>query len=95
MADEPTKDALGTAMTWLGGGGALAAIGVLIKGFVTGTAGQEKEIRDALAEENARLRVRARYAMEWQDLCLRARREAEKLGFDPAGWPDDPEEDEP
>ena len=94
MADEQTKDALSTAATWLGGTGVLAAVGVFLKGLLTGVTGQEKEIREALQEENKRLRERAKYAMEWQDLCTRARWEAEKLGFDPQKWPNDPDEPE-
>lgn len=94
MADEPTQNALSTAVQALVGTGALAAIGVFLKGLLTGSTGQEKEIREALQEENKRLRERARYAMEWQDQCKRARWEAEKLGYDPGKWPNDPDEPE-
>ena len=91
MADEPIKDAASAALGALGATGAAAAIGVFLKGLFTGSTGQEAEVRKALQEENRRLRLRAQHALAWQDLCLKARREAEKLGF--AGtWPDDPEE---
>ena len=92
MADDSTKDALGTAATWLGGTGALAAFGVFLKGVLTGSTGQEAEVRKALQEENKRLGARAQSALEWQDLCLKARREAEKLGYDASRWPPDPGE---
>lgn len=93
MADEPLKDAANTALGALGATGALAALGVFLKGLFTGSTGQEAEVRKALQEENRRLKARAQYALEWQDLCLKARREAERLGFD-AGWPPDPQEEE-
>ncbi|GAA5503033.1 hypothetical protein Dxin01_02782 [Deinococcus xinjiangensis] len=94
MADDQTKDALGTAVTWLGGTGVLAAFGVFMRGVLTGTTGQEAEVRKALQEENKRLRARARYAMDWEDHCRDARREAERLGFDAAKWPPDPKEED-
>lgn len=94
MADDSTKDALGTAATWLGGTGALAALGVFVRGVLSGASGQEGEVRKALQEENKRLGARAKAALEWQDLCLKARREAEKLGYDPEKWPPDPGEEE-
>lgn len=100
MADDPTKNALADALKWLAGTGVGAAAGVFLKGLLTGASGQESEVRKALQEEterlnkeNERLRDRARYALEWQDLCNRARWEAEKLGYDPSKWPDDPKED--
>ena len=94
MADDQTRDALSTAATWLGGTGVLAAVGVFLKGVLTGATGQEAEVRKALQEENKRLRARARYAMEWEDLCRQARREAEKLSFDASKWPPEPQEEE-
>lgn len=94
MADEPLKDAANTALGALGATGALAALGVFLKGLFTGSTGQEAEVRKALQEENKRLRVRARYAMEWEDLCMKARWEAERLGYDPAKWPPGPQEEE-
>ena len=57
MPDDNTKDLLGQAGIWLGGGGALAALGVLLRGVLTGSLGQEKEVRDSLATENKRLAV--------------------------------------
>ena len=93
MADEPLKDAANTALGALGATGALSALGVFLKGFFTGSTGQETEIRKALQEENKRLKARAQYALEWQDLCLKARREAERLGY-AAEWPPDPQEEE-
>ena len=94
MADEPLKDAANTALGALGATGALAALGVFLKGFFTGSTGQEAEVRKALQEENRRLKARAQYALEWQDLCLKARREAERLGYDAGKWPADPQEEE-
>lgn len=100
MADEASKGALTEAVKWFTGTGLGALAGVFLKGLLTGTTGQESEVRKALQEEterlnkeNERLRDRARYALEWQDLAKRARWEAEKLGYDPAKWPDDPKED--
>jgi len=55
MADENAKDVLGTAATWLGSGGALVGVGVFLRGFFNGTAGQEKEVREDLRIEVKRL----------------------------------------
>lgn len=94
MAGDSTREAVTTAVSAVAGTGVLAALGVFLKGLLSGATGQEAEVRKALQEENERLRDRARWAMEWQDLCRRARWEAEKLGYDPARWPEDPKEEE-
>lgn len=93
MPDESTKSAFQEAGVWLGGGGALAALGVLLRGIFTGAVGQEKEVRDTLAQENKRLRKLANLSLDWKSRCLDARQEAERLGYDRAKWPPDPEDD--
>lgn len=57
MPDDNTKDLLGQAGVWLGGGGILAGLGVLLRGLITGSLGQEKELRGDLAAEVKRLAV--------------------------------------
>ena len=56
MADEPAKSALEQAGIWLGGGGALAGLGVLLRGLLSGAVTQEREMREDLRTEVARLR---------------------------------------
>ena len=56
MPDEPTKDVLGNAVTWLGGTGVLAGLGVLLRGLLSGAVAQEKEMREDLRVEVKRLR---------------------------------------
>jgi chromosome segregation ATPase len=60
MANEPIKDAVGTASIWLGGGGVLMSLGVLLRGLLSGASGQEKELREGLSEEVASLREELR-----------------------------------
>lgn len=55
MAEDSAKDVLGQAATWLGGGGVLVSLGVFLRGFFNGTAGQEKEVREDLRLEVKRL----------------------------------------
>lgn len=43
-------------MTWLGGTGALAGLGVLLRGLLSGAVAQEKEMREDLRLEVKRLR---------------------------------------
>ena len=93
MPDDLAKEVLGTAATWLGGTGAVAALGVFLKGLLSGTLEQERDLREAQAEEIRRLRPLARAATEWRYLCFQARLEAERLGHPPQGWPPGPEEE--
>lgn len=104
MADDQTKEALGTAAAWLGGTGALAGLGVFLRGFWSGATGQEKEVREALAARverleakvealEQRLEARTKGRDHWRQLCREARWEAEKLGFDKATWPPEPLEE--
>jgi hypothetical protein len=55
MADDTTKDVLGTTVAWLGGGGVLAGLGVFLRGYLNGASGQEKEVREDLRLEVKRL----------------------------------------
>lgn len=104
MPENATKDALEKALAFLGGTGGLAAIGVFVRGFFSGTTGQEKEVRDSLTERNEKLQklldereaklesLRA-HRDEWRQACYQARIEAERLGYDRSKWGDDPKED--
>lgn len=97
MPDESSKNAFEQGAVWLGGGGALAALGVLLRGLFTGATGQESEVRKTLQDENKRLWRVAKNALAWEALARQARSEAEKLGYDASKWPPDPfsgEEDE-
>lgn len=104
MPDGPTKDALDKALAFVGGTGGLAAIGVFVRGFFSGASGQEKEVREGLAERVAaleskveslekRLETAHRLRDSWRYLCLQSRLEAERLGFDRSKWPEDPKEE--
>ncbi|MBZ9753567.1 hypothetical protein K7W42_22300, partial [Deinococcus sp. HMF7604] len=92
-----------TAATLLGGGGLLAALGVFLKGLLSGATGQEKDTRDGLAQRNKLLEDqvdqvealaarRTEHRDRWRYLALQARLEAEKLGYDRTLWPPDPVE---
>ncbi|WP_295819826.1 hypothetical protein [uncultured Deinococcus sp.] len=90
MAEGPTKTALDTAITLLGGTTGLAALGVLIRGIFTGSSGQDKEMREGLAERvgvlearvtslEARLEAVTRNRDAWRWAALSARLKAEEL----------------
>ncbi|MBZ9753554.1 hypothetical protein K7W42_22235, partial [Deinococcus sp. HMF7604] len=92
-----------TAATLLGGGGLLAALGVFLKGLLSGATGQEKDTRDGLAQRNkvledqqdrneTRMAKQAELIDAWRYRTLQARIEAEKLGYDRTLWPPDPTE---
>ncbi|AZI45352.1 hypothetical protein EHF33_20800 (plasmid) [Deinococcus psychrotolerans] len=106
MPDESTKDLLGQAGVWLGGGGILAGLGVLLRGLITGSLGQEKEVRDSLATRNESLqkerdaaeaaeRKMTGYRDAWRYQAQLARLDAEELarkaGVTLPPWPDAPE----
>lgn len=106
MPDDTTKDLLGQAGVWLGGGGILAGIGVLLCGLITGSLGQEKEVRDSLAARNESLqkerdaaeaaeRKMTGYRDAWRYQAQQARLRAEdlagKAGMTLPPWPDPPE----
>lgn len=57
MADDTTKNAAEIAIAALGGLTGISALAVFVRGLFTGTAGQDKETRDGLTAENARLRT--------------------------------------
>ena len=107
MADDTTKDVLGQAGIWLGGGGALAGLGVLIRGLLNGSLAQEKEIRADLAARNEVLqkerdaaealeRRTRRYRDTWRYHAHQSRLVAEGLaaraGETLPPWPPDPED---
>lgn len=108
MSEQQTKEALSTAAQWLGGTGALAAIGVFVRGLLNGSTGQEKELRNDLAAriekleakvENLekRLEQATRHRDAWRWACLTARLIAEELarrhGETLAPWEDPPKEE--
>lgn len=101
--DDTTKEAATSAATLLTGGGLLAALGVFLKGLLSGATGQEKDTRDGLAQRNkvleeqqdrneSLLARRADLNARLLYLVLQARLEAERRGFNPADWPDIPSE---
>jgi len=106
MPDDNAKDLLGQAGIWLGGGGVLAALGVLLRGVLTGSLGQEKEVRDSLAARNEILqkerdaaeaaeRKMTGYRDTWRYHAQLARLDAEELarkaGVTLPPWPNPPE----
>ncbi|MFK7601904.1 hypothetical protein ACI3L1_06795 [Deinococcus sp. SM5_A1] len=56
MADDTTREALTWAVGGAGGLSVVGLLGVLIRGLLTGTIVQEKEVRDDLRTEVNRLR---------------------------------------
>lgn len=106
MADPNSLSEIGKVGAGVAAGGGLAllltqVLGGLLKGWLSGTAGQEKELRAGQAERlvvlekkvedlERRLEAGNRTSDGWRYLCLQARIEAEKLGYDRTLWPADP-----
>ena len=107
MPDEVSKNAFDQAGVWLGGGGVAALLGVLLRGFLTGALGQEKDVREGLAERVAALETKVetlekrldqttRNRDAWRFACHEARIVAtglaSKYGAELAPWVDPKEE---
>lgn len=108
MADPGGLTEIGkTAVAAASGGGLVLLVskflGGLLQGWISGAGPQEKELRSDLAtrvgvlekrldEVERRLTGMTRERDEWRHLALQARLEAEKLGYDRTGWPENPKE---
>lgn len=73
MPDEPSKNAFEQAGIWLGSGGIVATLGVLLRGFFTGALGQDKEVREGLAERVAALETKVETLETRLDVVTRSR----------------------